>query len=504
MSITIAHSPLIMLLCIPQRRSSFSEWASWIEDPNECLSPDEDESCSNPSTFCSRGRVPNASNELPNRITPSLPFDESPRYLFKHCIDLLILVAEEKGEFSTMQDLKQRRCDLRALELVASLTQGLVIREFVTSVALALKVSLAEELRDDEENICAIICLIAKTEELTEQVLRLRGPPAQAVLDFIQEMLDGEALHKNGPVALRSAITLVVRLASACNQVAARVAIKDVDILGRSPVGGGGSSDIYYGKYQDTPVAIKRLRFRGSLPADSEVCIARESRKPMIYREALLWRSARHSHVLPFLGIADIADFEPDVCMVSPWTCGTINTFLRDYPADPLCYIYAIATGVAYLHHLGIVHGDLCGTNILVDWNGQVRIADFGLAVLAQFGEMASRGGSRRWMAPELLSWSSSSQRSTASDVYSFGCTCLELYSGQRPFSGVLRDELIGSMVLKQKRPDFSTCPAGKAPSPEVQRIITDCWAHNASHRPHMSEVVERLGPLNTIHISHQ
>lgn len=95
-------------------------------------------------------------------------------------------------------------------------------------------------------------------------------------------MLDGEALHKNGPVALRSAITLVVRLASACNQVAARLAIKDVDILGRSPVGGGGSSDIYYGKYQDTPVAIKRLRFRGSLPADSEVCIARESRKRMV------------------------------------------------------------------------------------------------------------------------------------------------------------------------------------------------------------------------------
>ncbi|KAF7426285.1 hypothetical protein PC9H_008653 [Pleurotus ostreatus] len=362
-----------------------------------------------------------------------------------------------------MQDLKQRRCDLIALELVASLTQGLATREFVTSVALALKVSLAEELRDDEENMCAI-------------------------------MLDGEALHKNGPVALRSAITLVVRLASACNQVAAGLAIKDVDILSRSPVGGGGSSDIYYGKYQDTAVAIKRLRFRGNLPTNFK----------MIYREALLWRSARHSHVLPFLGIADIADFEPDVCMVSPWTCDTINTFLRDYPADPLRYIYAIATGVAYLHHLGIVHGDLCGeqTNILVDWNGQVRIADFGLAVLAQFGEVASRGGSRRWMAPELLSWSRSSPRSTASDVYSFGCTCLELYSGQRPFNGVLRDELVGTMVLKQKRPDFSTCPAGKVPSPEVQRIITDCWAHNASHRPHMSEVVERLGPLNNIHIS--
>lgn len=56
----------------------------------------------------------------------------------------------------------------------------------------------------------------------------------------------------------------------------------------------------------------------------------------MIYREALLWRSARHSHVLPFLGLVYIAEFKPNVCIVSPWTSGTVDNFLREYHADPL------------------------------------------------------------------------------------------------------------------------------------------------------------------------
>ncbi|KAF4586732.1 hypothetical protein EYR40_010747 [Pleurotus pulmonarius] len=451
-----------MLPYIPQRRSSFSEWASWIEypnecAPNECVSPDQDEALPDPFTFCSRGRLPSTSNELTNGITTRPPLEEPPHHLFKHCLDLLISVAKEKCEFSTMQELNRCRSDLMALEPVASLTQGLAIREFVISVALRLKVSIADRLCDDEKNMSALICLIAKTEELTNQVLLLHGPAAQAVLSLIQEMLDGEALQNEGPVPFRSAIALVVRLALACNQVPANLVIKNVDILRWSPVDGGGSSDIYCGKYQDTAVAIKRLRSRGASPNIFK----------MVYREALLWRSARHSHVLPFLGLVDIAEFKPNVCIVSPWTSGTVDSFLREYHADPLSCIYDIATGVAYLHRLGIVHGDLRGANILVDQKLQIQIADFGLAVLAQFGGMASRGGSTRWMAPELLSWSRSFLRSTASDVYSFGCTCLELYSGQRPFSGVLGDEHVRSMVLKQERPDFSTYPIDKAPSLE-------------------------------------
>ncbi len=92
-------------------------------------------------------------------------------------------------------------------------------------------------------------------------------------------MLDGEAPQNEGPVPFRSAIALVVRLASACNQVPASLRIKNVDILRWSPVDGGGSSDIYCGKYRDTAVAIKRLRSHAASPTDKVRTTYRRSRQ---------------------------------------------------------------------------------------------------------------------------------------------------------------------------------------------------------------------------------
>jgi serine/threonine protein kinase len=93
-----------------------------------------------------------------------------------------------------------------------------------------------------------------------------------------------------------------------------------------------------------------------------------------------------------------------------------------------------IAQGLVYLHSQDIIHGDLRGANILVDDNWHVRLADFGLAVFASATVATGsshRGGSARWMSPELLSPQScgleKSQRTFASDVYSFACVCIEV-----------------------------------------------------------------------------
>lgn len=97
--------------------------------------------------------------------------------------------------------------------------------------------------------------------------------------------------------------------------------------------------------------------------------------------------------------------------------------------------LYQTALGLAYLHSEGIVHGDLHTGNLLVDENCCVRIADFGLSVLADASayHTASEngGGTRRWIAPELHDadeFDRASRRPTRqSDVFSFGFTCTEV-----------------------------------------------------------------------------
>ena len=69
--------------------------------------------------------------------------------------------------------------------------------------------------------------------------------------------------------------------------------------------------------------------------------------------------------------------------------------------------------------------------NILIDSNGCVRLADFGLLSISESQNFATSytsqndKGSLRWMAPELFD--TGKKKSRASDVYAFGMTTLEV-----------------------------------------------------------------------------
>ncbi|KAJ7720280.1 kinase-like domain-containing protein [Mycena maculata] len=182
-------------------------------------------------------------------------------------------------------------------------------------------------------------------------------------------------------------------------------------------------------------------------------------------REALIWKNL--DYVLPFLGV----DSEGFLCMVSPWmqkgpiVSGKGGPDRKFIPAR----MHEIAVGLQYLHSQNIVHGDLRGANILLDDQGRARLADFGLAVFADRPLVAThRGGSTRWMAPELLDPESCGlevwQRTFASDTYSLR---------KPPFSDIPSDGAVLLKVIRGVRPE---CP------PIVPdwcgQIIVSCWSH--------------------------
>jgi serine/threonine protein kinase len=78
-----------------------------------------------------------------------------------------------------------------------------------------------------------------------------------------------------------------------------------------------------------------------------------------------------------------------------------------------------------------------------VDDGGHARLADFGLAAITD-GPLAAtnRGGSLRWMAPELLHPECCGfkvfQRTFASDIYSFACVCIEVFRRKLLFCSVV------------------------------------------------------------------
>ena len=106
------------------------------------------------------------------------------------------------------------------------------------------------------------------------------------------------------------------------------------------------------------------------------------------------------------------------------------GTDLRDVkPADEedvAILGLSAAQALAYAHRCGVIHQDVKPANLLVDEEGNLHLADFGIAALLQGADhVSSSGGTRRYMAPEMQDGRGIA--SPASDQYALGVTLQEL-----------------------------------------------------------------------------
>ncbi|KAL1561288.1 mitogen-activated protein kinase kinase kinase [Salvia divinorum] len=97
-------------------------------------------------------------------------------------------------------------------------------------------------------------------------------------------------------------------------------------------------------------------------------------------------------------------------------------------------YTRQILHGLKYLHDRDVIHRDIKCANILVHTNGLVKLADFGLAKAAKLNDVKSCKGTAFWMAPEVV-WSKG--YGLAADIWSLGCTVLEMLTRRFPYFGL-------------------------------------------------------------------
>ncbi|TEB21789.1 AGC/YANK protein kinase [Coprinellus micaceus] len=110
-------------------------------------------------------------------------------------------------------------------------------------------------------------------------------------------------------------------------------------------------------------------------------------------------------------------------------------------------FVAQLASGLGYLHEMGIMHRDIKPDNILLDERGNAHLTDFNIAV--HFGERKLTGvaGSMAYMAPEILAKRGYTYHI---DWWSLGVCAYELVFGRRPFRGRTNSDLTYSISKDQ------------------------------------------------------
>ncbi|KAK1235497.1 hypothetical protein PQX77_001280 [Marasmius sp. AFHP31] len=420
----------------------------------------------------------------------------------------------DSGAHSLKRALDNLYRFMASLDAISSLVESRQYRLRLLQISAEFKLNPVENkrLRDalsrDDETIAEVLRTAMESDGSRELILGLHGEEAQNCVDLIQDVLDktshsdceGTEDKDHALGDFRHQVhKILVKLLEAQDILPACLFIKGVKRRDSEAFFGGTFGDIYRARFRSEDVALKRVRVFQNTTDRRKIIRG-------LCREALLWRTLKHPFVLPFRGM-DADAFPSLLCLVSPWMKnGTIlKHLIENGYADIEKRLFEIAQGLAYLHSQHIIHGDLRGSNILVDDEWHAQLADFGLAVFsdATVGTNSSHNaGSVRWMAPELHHPQSFGlkyfRRTFASDVYSFACVCVELYSGKPPFAEIPHDPAALLQVMAGKRPRKPTCPATLSAGSETGPIMPEylwelvqmCWSQDRAERPCMTKVI--------------
>ena len=143
---------------------------------------------------------------------------------------------------------------------------------------------------------------------------------------------------------------------------------------------------------------------------------------------------------------------------------------------------------LAHVHARGIVHRDIKPSNILIDLDGEVFLADFGLARLVNADSITRSGdivGTAAYLAPEQVR---GHKATPASDVYALGLVLLQCLTGHQEYQGSQAESALARLTRDPVIPDW-------LPSP-LALLLSEMTSADPTQRPSAAQCATRFADM--------
>lgn len=217
-------------------------------------------------------------------------------------------------------------------------------------------------------------------------------------------------------------------------------------------IGRGSTGTVYlsHDPYYRRDVAIKVYKIEEDADADR----AKVSRK-MFFNEAHMVGMLQHPNIMP---IYDAGEEHGKYYVVTEHIQGarTLAAYCRPDNLlrvdDVVEIIYKCAKALHYAHGRGVIHRDIKPSNVMLTIDNDVRIIDFGIAIVndSEVSRIEGIAGSPSYMSPEQVQ---SEELTPRSDLYSLGAVMYELLTGFRPFRADNLSKLLHQIVYATPPP---------------------------------------------------
>ncbi|MGD0281954.1 MAG: protein kinase [Dissulfurispiraceae bacterium] len=202
-------------------------------------------------------------------------------------------------------------------------------------------------------------------------------------------------------------------------------------------------------------------------------------------REEEIGNSLNHPYILKFIPVEEEHRSRPYIVTeyLHGYTLSHLLNSVRPMPEkDAIKIASYVCDALAHMHENGVIHRDLKPQNIMICYDGTIRIMDFGIARAAEGRRITFAGftpavGTPDYMAPEQVKGKRGDART---DIYSLGAMLYEMAVGVVPFDGdnafaVMNARVTGDPVAPRKR--------NPKVSPQVEEIILHAMEREPGNR---------------------